>query len=159
VQQIAKKAGIKKRVYPHLFRHTRATHLAKHLTEQELKIYFGWTMGSDMPSTYVHLSGKDIEQKILQLSGIVQKEKEGAPIIPTIYCFRCHERNSIGDRFCKRCGEELPSKETIEKIEAVKRIVNEVTMFIFEKMKERKIGEQDLNNIIKEWYEREKRQL
>jgi integrase len=154
VQQIAKKAGISKRVYPHLFRHTRATHLAKHLTEQELKIYFGWTMGSDMPSTYVHLSGKDIEQKILQLSGIVQKEKEGAPVIPTVYCFRCHERNSIGDRFCKKCGEELPSKETIEKIEAVKQVVNQVTMFIFEKMKERKIGEEDLDNVIQEWYEK-----
>jgi len=154
VQQIAKKAGISKRVYPHLFRHTRATHLAKHLTEQELKIFFGWTMGSDMPSTYVHLSGKDIEQKILQLSGIVPKEKEGAPIIPTVYCLKCHEKNSVGDRFCKRCGEELPSKETIEKIEAVKQVVNQVTMFIFEKMKERKIGEEDLDNVIQEWYEK-----
>lgn len=34
---LAKKAGITKRIYPHLFRHTRATHLAEHLTDSQLK--------------------------------------------------------------------------------------------------------------------------
>jgi site-specific recombinase XerD len=33
LKRIAEKAGIKKRIHPHLFRHSRSTHLAKHLTE------------------------------------------------------------------------------------------------------------------------------
>ena len=61
---LRKKAGIKKRVHPHAFRHARATHLAEHLTEQQLKKYLGWTAGSSMASVYVHLSGKDIDDAI-----------------------------------------------------------------------------------------------
>ena len=36
-------------VYPHLFRHSRATHVATEMTEAAMKEYFGWTQGSDMP--------------------------------------------------------------------------------------------------------------
>ncbi|MBU0532228.1 site-specific integrase, partial [Candidatus Micrarchaeota archaeon] len=59
-----RRAGLTKRIYPHLFRHSRATHLAKYFTEQELKIIFGWTGGSRMPATYVHLSGADVDKKM-----------------------------------------------------------------------------------------------
>jgi integrase/recombinase XerD len=38
LHQIANRAGLQpKRVYPHAFRHARATHLAEHLTEQQMK--------------------------------------------------------------------------------------------------------------------------
>ncbi len=154
VQQIAKRAGIAKRVYPHLFRHTRATHLAKYLTEQELKIYFGWAKGSDMPGVYVHLSGRDVENKILQISGVKPKESESLPTLPTIKCYRCGEENSSGNKFCWKCGAPLEQR-TIEKIEAVKKIVSEITLYIFEKMKERKIGEEDLEEIVGEWLEKQ----
>jgi len=61
LKKLVEKAGIKKRVYPHLFRHSRATHLANHLTEAQMKQYFGWVQGSDMASIYVHLSGRDLD--------------------------------------------------------------------------------------------------
>ncbi len=54
-------ANIHKRHHPHLFRHSRATFLAKHLTEAQLKQFFGWTQASDMAARYVHLSGRDID--------------------------------------------------------------------------------------------------
>ena len=74
LKKIAKKSGITKRIYPHLFRHSRATHLAKYLTEQEMKIYFGWSMGSEMVKTYVHLSCRDLDEKILMLNELKGKE-------------------------------------------------------------------------------------
>lgn len=67
-------AGIHKRCNPHLFRHSRASVLANHLTEFQMNHYFGWTQGSNMPSTYVHLSGKDLDGAILKI---------GAP--PSVY--------------------------------------------------------------------------
>jgi len=68
VKKISKMAGIKKRVYPYLFRHSRATHLAQHLTEQQMKIYFGWIMGSRMVQTYVHLSCRDLDETVFELN-------------------------------------------------------------------------------------------
>ncbi len=67
IKKIAKRAKIGKNVYPHLFRHSRATHLADKLTEAQMKILFGWSGRSDVPSVYVHLSGRDVEEAILAI--------------------------------------------------------------------------------------------
>ncbi len=64
-----KKSNIGKKSNPHLFRHSRATYLANHLTEAQLKQFFGWTQASDMASRYVHLSGRDLDSAILNLGG------------------------------------------------------------------------------------------
>jgi integrase len=60
-------AKINKRCNPHMFRHSRATFLAKHLTEAQLKQFFGWTQSSDMAARYVHLSGRDLDSVILKI--------------------------------------------------------------------------------------------
>ena len=60
-------AKITKKVNPHMFRHSRATFLAKHLTEAQLKQFFGWTQSSDMAARYVHLSGRDLDSIILKI--------------------------------------------------------------------------------------------
>ena len=59
LREIARRAGVKKKVNPHAFRHARATHLANFLTEAQMKEFFGWVQDSDMASVYVHLSGRD----------------------------------------------------------------------------------------------------
>jgi len=58
LKDAARKAGINKRVHPHLLRHTGATHLARVLTEDQMRVYFGWTPTSEVPARYVHLSGR-----------------------------------------------------------------------------------------------------
>jgi integrase/recombinase XerD len=79
MKALVKECSVTKNIYPHLFRHTRATHLADKLTEQQMKIYFGWAGGSDMASVYVHLSGRDVEDAILRLYGIERSTlREGA---------------------------------------------------------------------------------
>jgi integrase len=68
VKEQAQKIGIHKRVYSYIFRHSRATHLAKHLTEAQMKIYLGWSMSSKMVAVYVHLSGRDMDQRVMELN-------------------------------------------------------------------------------------------
>jgi len=68
VKEYAQRVGINKRVYSYIFRHSRATHLAKHLTEQQMKVYLGWSMSSKMVATYVHLSGRDMDQRVMELN-------------------------------------------------------------------------------------------
>jgi integrase len=76
LQELAKKSNIKKPVNPHNFRHSRATHLAVKLTEAQMKQMFGWTQSSDMASVYVHLSGRDLDEPLLRMSGLLDKEEE-----------------------------------------------------------------------------------
>ncbi|MDP2717386.1 MAG: tyrosine-type recombinase/integrase, partial [Candidatus Micrarchaeota archaeon] len=76
LKKLAKSAGITKKVYPHLFRHSRATFLASKLTEAQMKEYFGWTQCSDMAATYVHLSGRDVDQSLLKLYHMEDKNDE-----------------------------------------------------------------------------------
>ena len=54
VQRLREKARIKKRLYHHLFRHTRVTHLLsnKQINEAQAKVYFGWLPSSTMLSEY-----------------------------------------------------------------------------------------------------------
>jgi integrase len=78
VKYTGRRARIKKNVNSYTFRHSRATFLAKYLTEQEMKIYFGWTMGSDMVHVYVHMSCRDLDQKVLKLNETPeQRERAG----------------------------------------------------------------------------------
>jgi integrase/recombinase XerD len=73
IKRLAKKAGINKRIHPHLFRHSRCTYIANYLTEAQMNVYFGWIQGSEMSSVYVHLSGRDVDYAILKANGVIEK--------------------------------------------------------------------------------------
>jgi len=61
-------ANVNKRVYPHLFRHSRATYVLASglMTEAQAKAYFGWTPNTDQLATYAHLLASDANTAILR---------------------------------------------------------------------------------------------
>lgn len=77
---LAAKAGIKKKIYPHLFRHSRATALANKLTEAQMKEHFGWTQSSGMASVYVHLSGRNVDDALLAIQEKKTTDKVDAAV-------------------------------------------------------------------------------
>ena len=113
---ISKRAGVRKHVHPHLFRHSRMTELAKVLTEQEMKIYAGWVGDSKMAGIYVHLSGMDLESKLLQNAGLLDREetREANEVLKPRDCPRCKETNPATAKFCYRCGMALDLQTAIE---------------------------------------------
>ena len=115
--RITNRAKIQKRITPHLFRHSRATFLARHLTEAEMNVYFGWVQGSDMAATYVHLSGRDVDKSILKAHGITVEEDNNKPQVQQ--CPRCKAVNGPEALFCFKCGAAL-SLKTAMSIEADK---------------------------------------
>lgn len=78
LQVLAVRAGIGKRVYPHLFRHSRATFLASYLTEAQLCMHHGWTVGSPMTRIYVHLNGADLDQALTRLPALLPAGQRSA---------------------------------------------------------------------------------
>ena len=114
LNDLAKKAGIKKPVNPHNFRHSRATELAKHLTEAQLCQVMGWVQGSKQAATYVHLSQRDTDEAILSLYGLLEKEEGEEEKLMAIKCPRCRQDNYPGSRFCRYCGMALDVKAAME---------------------------------------------
>jgi integrase len=117
LKQVAKRAGVTKRVHAHLFRHSRATYLANHLTESQMKAYLGWEQDSRMAAVYVHLSNRDVDNAILGMNGVVvEKKKEDSGFAPKD-CIRCDEVNPPTNKFCKKCGMVLDKQEMIAVVE------------------------------------------
>lgn len=119
VVSLGKEVGIEKPCTPHKLRHARLTELAKYLPEQKLKVYAGWTPGSTMTGTYVHLSGKDLDDDILQLHGVTPKKPEkplekGA--LRPHPCVRCNKTNSPTAQYCQFCGMILDEKLALEQM-------------------------------------------
>lgn len=116
LQRVAKKAGITKKVNPQNFRHSRATYLANFLTEAQMKEYFGWVQGSDMASIYVHLSGRDVDNALLKVYGMENREEKKESIFKPKECPRCQQVNQATNRFCSRCGMPLDKESEAEVI-------------------------------------------
>lgn len=108
IRRAAKAADVTKKVNPHNFRHSRATHLATHLTEAQMNQFFGWVQGSDMPSTYVHLSGRDVDSALLRSYGIETDKQDvsGGKLAPRT-CTQCKSQNPATNSFCGLCGLPL----------------------------------------------------
>jgi len=110
----ARRAGIKKRVYLHLLRHSRATKLASIMSDSQLKHYLGWGQGSKMAGIYIHMSGKDTDDAILISNGINIEKKQEVPRLKPKDCLRCKTTNPATNRFCRICGFILNEAEAQE---------------------------------------------
>ncbi len=113
-KKTSKRAGISRRINPHLFRHTRATILASKVAEAPLESQMGWVHGSKQTKTYVHLSLRDQDNAILKAYGIEIKEDKRIEEDKPIECPRCHKLNPSTSLYCNTCGMPLDVKTAIE---------------------------------------------
>lgn len=113
-------------IYPHQFRHTRATKDARYFTDREMMKLNRWKR-PDMVGVYAHLSNKDVDDKDLVLHGLKAKEEILRPIMQTQHCPKCREENAPIAIYCVKCGAILASRE-LEQLankETVRRMVDE----------------------------------
>lgn len=140
---IADRCGITKKVNPHSFRHARATAMASKMTECQMNAYFGWVQGSGMPATYVHLSGRDMDNTILAMHGLA-KEEEIKKEFNTKLCPRCELVNPNNIDICRRCGMILDEKKAMEEENKEKEVLGllnnpKIITQLLELLKERAI--------------------
>ncbi len=118
ISRTAKKAGLDKRVTPHLFRKSRITSLIKqNYQESVIKQAMWGNIGTNMFKTYVVLSDKDIDAEFKEKMGIEKKEiKEDKKMLPR-QCKSCFAMNGPQSNFCHVCGKPLTG-------EALKQVSN-----------------------------------
>jgi integrase len=144
LRRVVKRAGLRKRIYPHLFRHSRATDLASGLTEGVMKQYFGWTPGSRMPGIYVHLASRDVDRELLKLHGIEVGEAE--PKFKVIRCPRCGLDNSPGAQFCSKCALPL-SMRALTDLERKRKRAKDLLDVLFQDPEVRELTERKLREL------------
>ena len=114
VRAAAERAGIGKRVTPHILRHSRATHMIgkRILSESEAMLWFGWRTRS-MLDRYVHLTMRSVHEKVLSYYG--REAERPQPIV----CKTCFQVNEPGASYCVRCGAPLGEEAEERAREAV----------------------------------------
>jgi site-specific recombinase XerD len=137
LKKIARRAGIKKRVTPHLFRHSRITHLHRQgCSEAVLKMMAWGHQGTRMMAVYSHLTGNDIDGEILRLNGIQQPAIISNQAMQVMQCKHCMTFNEPGSKFCGRCGLPLNEKEQRSMNQIVREIeCNPLYLTLMEEMK------------------------
>jgi integrase/recombinase XerD len=125
--RVGESVGVKsedRRFYAHLFRHSRATDLAKVWGESKLKMHFGWAPNSGMPSVYVHLSNRDMQDSVLELYGLRDKRNEFC--LEVDKCPRCKAIVNADATYCDKCG--MPLVQDMQ--QTINTTTSEFTSFI-----------------------------
>jgi len=118
LKRIAKRAGVTKKIHPHVIRHTKLTDCVRTraMTESSLRWFAGWSPTSNMPALYVHLSGIHMEGDALRASGIEVPDKK--PMFDKVkICPLCGIENELHAVYCVTCsslldGEKFVREET-----------------------------------------------
>jgi len=153
LKNLAAKLEMKKRICPHAIRHARLTDLVKSegtkkgFSEMELRIIAGWEKNSTMPEIYVHLSGADVEKKVLANAGLLDDNEEDIKDreLEAKRCPRCRTLNSYNAKYCMTCSMVLSVEMAMEIESTSKQIPDALALLmsdpdmqaiITEKMKE-----------------------
>ncbi len=120
-QDCAKRAGIKRRVWLYLVRHSRITPASKILPHALLCRTAGWKQGSKMPQVYIHLGGEDLDDAHRLLNGIKEEVRPDNGKVEPVECKRCSSLNVPGSKFCTRCGCPVSLEAAIQVDDARKK--------------------------------------
>ena len=103
--KVEEKAGIRKRFYPYLLRHSRAMELYLHFHERELMYLLGAGGRGRCSTCTLTLNLTMIEKKYLSLYGKAEKKKKEKPKL--VKYPRCGFKNNGVAIFYARCGYPL----------------------------------------------------
>lgn len=115
IKLAAKRAGIKRRIYPYSLRHKRITDWKlKGYSDDFIVQLTGHTENTMILKNYSHLTPNDVNQMRLKEAGKIKGEQaEKKEILMPIVCPRCKRTNPADSRYCN-CGMALNLKQVVE---------------------------------------------
>ncbi len=139
VSRIATRAGLQKRVHPHLFRKSRITHMVTQGYQESVIRSMMWgNQNTQQLKTYIVLSEADIDAETAARAGVKLKRKTNKSMEPRI-CQACGEINGPIDLYCRACGRGLTEEVRMSVNEAEawieqSGIVDEIRQMVREKL-------------------------
>jgi len=108
LKRIVQRAGITKEVTPHVFRHSRITHMVQEgYSEAVVKMQAWGNPNTDQLRTYNHITFNDVDREILERRGIKPKESPDDRSLAARQCVHCSTLNAPTSEFCTTCGMPL----------------------------------------------------
>ncbi|CAN5815694.1 tyrosine-type recombinase/integrase [soil metagenome] len=105
----------------YVYRHSALTEKSLILPDSALKDHAGWSMGSKMTQTYVHLSGQS-SKVLLQKNGILNFDHNNSfDCLKPRQCPNCNESNKQDSKFCTKCRMVLNYDAYSETLEEQKK--------------------------------------
>jgi hypothetical protein len=83
-------------------RHASLTQKSRILKESSLRVFAGWTPGSDMPKRYIRLFGNAACEDVLEAYGLVDPGIQINQLKPK-QCPNCNEPGKPDSKFCPKC--------------------------------------------------------
>ncbi len=113
IRRIKERSGLEKNVHPHLFRHSRVTHLLQQGVSESVikKVHWG-DVNTKMLACYGHLCDQDIDDEMMRAAGIEKPEKKRQRRLAPIQCPGCDAICAPEARFCSVCGIGLTEDAT-----------------------------------------------
>ena len=144
-----------KKLYPHLFRHSRLTELAAgKLNEAQIRRFAGWTPKSTMAEIYFHLDDQDVIN-ILTKGEIKKPEPKK---FEAKGCRICNAENNFQNTLCWKCNNVLDESKSTEaglylinqtgKVDTLKTEFSEIKEKILNMEKTIKLQEQYIFHLI-----------
>ena len=129
LKNIVKRAGVKRRIHTHLFRHKAITNwILDGFNEQTINHRAGWSKGStQMFKIYSNFTDQEMNDTIYEKYGIKTEDKRHVTLIS---CPRCNNVLRPDDRFCSRCSLVLDQKMAQEMEETSERIPDALNLLL-----------------------------
>ena len=123
LKQAAKKAGINKRVFPHLLRHSILTWRKRMgMVREELCMFAGWSEKTKMDVLYSHFNLDDLFNRQRRQSGLpVDDPEEEKPLKKYEVCPVCDKKFPVGYAVCDDCGMPLDANKRLEKMREIQK--------------------------------------
>jgi len=137
IADIGVKAGIKKRVNPHSFRHLAITHwILDGYNEQEIKHRAGWSKGSSqMFKIYGNFTDQEINDRIFEKCGLKTEDKRHVTLKK---CPRCSNVLKPQDKFCSQCSLVL-DHQALDEIGKYEARIPEILQLVMRSEEARKL--------------------
>ncbi len=97
--------------------------------------YLGWVQGSNMPRVYVHLSGRDVDNAILELHGLKKSNDDNNQReLEFKECGICGKANEFEAKICQRCARPLDIASALELENKERKFLGMITPKMIDEM-------------------------